>query len=257
MARESIRIEVGEKATLKPSGKVKGEGNRFHIPASGSAVVETKEGESPEDASSVVVVGAAVGRARFSFGPDHGVVLTDAERMRGVGATERTHDIFDVEVVPKGGKLSVPAGPLASSNIHEGLLPMSETQEGPSEATPYGMDQENKPVSPHPSMTVGDKDFGNVARVAEDAEATGPQSPEEKAKKTTGKGAKKGATKGAKKGASKSATKGAAKKSAATPSSKRTSQAKAKAEAEAKARADAAAAATLATTTPASGETKA
>jgi hypothetical protein len=189
MPEHKITIEVGEKVTLKPSGKVKGDDCHFH-PLSGGALV-TRSDEDIREKATLEVTGYAVGREKVSYGPDLSETLTAEQRMSGRGrATARTHDIFVVDVVAKGEKgkraqaqkrvNAAAAGAEVvggSSSQHDGLLPMNEVQEAPSQNSPYGLDQENKPVAPHPSMTAGDADFSNVARASETAEATGPQAP--------------------------------------------------------------------------------
>ncbi len=194
---------MGERTTLKPSGKIKGKDCHFH-PLGGGAVV-VRSDKDIRERDSLEIVGAAVGRERVSFGPDLSQTLTAEQRMSGQGqATPRTHDIFIVEVVAQGEKgkqaraqkrvnaaaagAEVKGG---SSSQHEGLLPMSEVQERPSQNSPYGLDQENKPVAPHPSMTAGDSDYSNVARSSETAEATGPQAPATPKRKSRKGGAKK------------------------------------------------------------------
>jgi len=170
---EHIVIELGEKVKLK--GTDAEDGDRFHI-TGGAAIADSSQDLAGK---SIELVGAQLGRTHVSYGPDLSETLTGEEKFAGRGATRSSHDEWDIEVVPKGAKKegtqAAPDSPLASSNVHEGLLPMSEVQEEPSEKTPYGMDQENKPVAPHPSMTAGGAH--NVAKQSEDAEATGPTVP--------------------------------------------------------------------------------
>jgi hypothetical protein len=167
---EKIVLELGEETTLKAT-KTGDETARFHV-TGGAAVGEVEEGSK-----TLKLVGAQLGRTVVSYGADLDATTSAEDKFSGrARATEQSHDRWDIEVVAKGKKTSEGESPFASSNVHEGLLPMSEVQEGPSEKTPYGMDQENKPVAPHPSMTAG-ADTSNVARATEDAEATGPTSP--------------------------------------------------------------------------------
>lgn len=187
---QRIELELGEETTIAAEG-VEGEGNRWHVTGNGVVFdsVGADDGDVMND-TSLKVVAAQVGVTLLSFGPDVGVVATDRERFQGY--RERPGEFFKarIEVVPVGAKgkaASQPASPLATSAMFNGLLPLNEVQERPSEKTPYGMDQFDTPVAPAPVFMAGEgENPATMARASEDAEATGPQSPAERAAEAEG-----------------------------------------------------------------------
>jgi hypothetical protein len=190
--KECLCLEVGERAKLPLPKGSKLSGGEWQTTGS-AAVIDSEDLTNP----SADVVGASVGKINAYYKTPVDVTTQEAiasHLIPGRMAQLEQANTFtvEVEVVQKKNKeTGLPESPLQSSSIHEGLLPMSEVQEKPSANTPYGMDQENKPVAPHPSMTAGDN-ANNVARASEDAEATGPQAPKSaSAKKSRKKSAKK------------------------------------------------------------------
>ncbi len=219
---EKVKLELGDSMKLSAKDGIKSDDNRLSKDATGrwgstsSAVVIKSDDLQKEE---VEIVGASIGKALVFFRQD--VVLTPEETLAtslGAGAPDAKRQIedqyavaFDVEVVakakesaPKAGQKVTAAGaaaaanqPLTSSNKFNGLLPMDESQEEPSERTPYGMDQENKPVAPFPGM-VNPNDDSTVARQSENAVAGQPSesaSAESPKKSSTKVASKKAASK--------------------------------------------------------------
>lgn len=170
-AVERIVIGLGEKVTLKSKDLLKGnkaladrlkdENCYWHL-STGSVVVAASDQDFDEK---VELVGAHTGRALVSFGP-HLADRDVGDRMRFADSASLDHVSVEVEVVDKKKEEAEAESPLATSSVHADKLPMDEVQEEPSAATPYGMDQENKPVAPHPSMSAGDD--SSVARETDD-----------------------------------------------------------------------------------------
>jgi hypothetical protein len=138
--------------------------------SSSNALIITTEDKTGE---SVEVLGAAIGRGVVNYrqqpaltqeqlntaqlfhpGSDQRAIL---DNSFGVG--------YEIEVVldPEDEVLSAPV-----TNPFDGLIPVTESQEEPSEKTPYGMGLNDKPVAPYPGM-VSPTDFSTVARQSEDA----------------------------------------------------------------------------------------
>jgi hypothetical protein len=172
---ETITIKLGETTTLKAADvlkdkkklaeKLEGADCRWHV--AGGAVVAKSD---LEDDDTLEIIGAQVGRSRISYGPSlHEQELGNKERFAASAPTNQVE--FDV-VVEEVRETVAPTMGLDSSAAN-GLLPMDEVQEEASEKSPYGLDQDNKPVAPTASMSA--PDLSNVARQSEDAEATGPQ----------------------------------------------------------------------------------
>lgn len=191
---EKVRLELGDSATLSAKELIKSDDNRLSKDAVGrwgstnSAVVIKSDDLNKE---TVEIVGASIGKALVYYRQE--TALTTEETLAtslGAGAPDSRRKIddqfaiaFDVEVVakakePKSGsgqkRKGAAANPsLTSSNRFDGRLPMNEVQEEPSEKTPYGMDQQNKPVAPFPGM-VNPHDDSTVARQSETAESGQP-----------------------------------------------------------------------------------
>lgn len=192
---QAIEVELGERVTLKVADALKRISNKrtaermqkqiddeecvFHF--TGSAAIPDSDIASEKEVS---VVGSQVGRTLISFGPTKANQPVAPGQQFGALSTPAEDQLsFEVTVVPKKETAGAGAGALISSEKFNGLLPMDEVQEAPSENTPYGIGIDGKPVAPHPSM-VGPDD-SSVARATEDAEATGPaavsEAPEAKA----------------------------------------------------------------------------
>lgn len=217
---EKVKLELGQTMKLTAKDGIKSDDNRLSKDAIGrwgsthSAVVIKSDDLTKDE---VEIVGASIGRALVYYRQD--VAMTSEETLAtslGAGAPDAKRQLeeqfaiaFDVEVVAKAKEDMAKVGktlkgaaaaaaahpPLTGSNKFNGLLPTDDVQEGPSEKTPYGMDQENKPVAPFPGM-VNPDDNSTVARQSEDAEAGKPaEATEEKPKVTTKTAAKKAASK--------------------------------------------------------------
>lgn len=233
---ERVVLVLGETVKLSAKDLIKSDDNRLSKDVKGkwgstsSAAVLTSDDLTKEE---VTVVGSSIGKSLVFYRQD--VVLTEAETIAssvGAGAPDSKREIedkyaiaFEVEVVApkkdsskaKSGSAAASAATaaapgLASSNKFDGRLPMNEVQEEPSEKTPYGTDQEGKPVAPFPGM-VSPTDDSSVARQSETAESgqtNKPSTPtaasEADAKDTTAKDA------AAKDAAAKSSTKKAGSK---------------------------------------------
>jgi hypothetical protein len=193
---ETIKIKLGEEVTLKAKDVLKGnkklterlkdEDCRWHV--AGGSIVALSD---LEDDDTLKVRGSQVGRSRLSYGPVR-AEKQQSNRAQFMESSARDQVEFDVvveEVRGDGGAAA--AGADLSSQAANGLLPMDERQEEPSEKTPYGSDQENKPVAPTASMTA--PDLSNVARQSEDAEPVGdaPAEEEKEEKKASKKSSKK------------------------------------------------------------------
>lgn len=198
---QKITLGLGEKTTLSLKDGIGKDAKLKEVfkdgpgrwGSTGSPVIvcsEDLEGETIE------IVGSSIGKA-VVFNRRDVDMTTDraiASKMAGADFMRQLEDqhavSFEVEVVatkPEPG--TPPPSPLATSQQFDGLLPVNEMQDGPSEATPYGMDQDNKPIAPHPGM-VG-PDTSSVARASENAEV---KSPAEKAAEASGQAAPKRAS---------------------------------------------------------------
>jgi len=223
MATEKIVLVLGESTTLSAKAGIQSDDNRLSKDSKGNwgstgscAVIDSDDLEG----ESVKIVGASIGKCVIFFRQNEQLTPEEAiVTSLGGGAADKLREIqdkyavaFEVEVVAKKDAAK-PVSPLGSSSQYDGLLPMNESQEEPSERTPYGMDAENKPVAPHPGM-VG-PDTSSIARQSEDAVVTGsPVAPPAKKEKVASKpaAAKSAASKTA---AKKTGNKTAAKKTAA------------------------------------------
>jgi hypothetical protein len=222
---EQVKLELGESTTLSAKDGIKSDDNRLSKDGTGkwgstNSAAVIKSDDLTKD--SVEVVGASIGKSLVFYRQD--AVLTPEETLAtslGAGAPDAKRQIedqyavaFEVEVVAKPEKVAGKAAdgksgksaaaavaganpPLASSNKFDGRLPMNEAQEEPSEKTPYGMDQDNKPVAPFPGM-VNPQDDSSVARQSETAESGKPSEPA-----ASNKNASKSSTKSSTKRASK------------------------------------------------------
>ncbi|HKS27824.1 MAG TPA: hypothetical protein VJS44_08395 [Pyrinomonadaceae bacterium] len=179
---ETVKIKLGESTTLKAQDvlkdkkslaeKLKDMDCRWHV--AGGAIVAVSDLEADDK---LEVKAAQVGRSRISYGP----VLAEQElgsRERFAASQPSNQVEFDV-VVEEVRESAATAATSFDSRQAEELLPLDERQEEPSENTPYGMDQDSKPVAPTASMTA--PDLSNVARASEDAE------PETEGKSLRGK----------------------------------------------------------------------
>jgi len=175
MTTERIELELGEKSSISlPSGSNL-EGGEWRT--TGSAAVLDSEDLS---GSSVEIVGASIGRVNAFYKSPLDLSREDAVAAKVIGGDhlqkleEANTFTVEVEVVAKkDAKTVVPQG--ISSDVNAGLLPMDVRQAEPSEKTPYGMDQFDRPVAPTASMTA--PGGTNIARESETAEATGAATP--------------------------------------------------------------------------------
>jgi|SRR5580765_1938217 len=184
-ADEPIVLELGATTSLSAADAIADPNNDIEAGApakwtttNACAVITTED----HTGDTVEVVGSSVGRTRVSYAQKVDISADDAIAAAFAGAkyTDDVHDrhsvYFDVDVVPVGAAHEqLKKAAFMSSQKFDGLLPLNEVQEGPSEKTPYGMDQENKPVAPFPGM-VSPFDDSSVARASEDAVAN--SSPE-------------------------------------------------------------------------------
>jgi hypothetical protein len=184
---ETATLELGATLALSAAEAIADPNNDIETgrPAlwstTGNAVILATEDRTGDTMN---VVGSSIGKSRVSYAQKVDISADDAMAAAFAGAkyTDEVHSrhavYWDIEVIPVGGAATQAAQAAAaagSSLKFDGLLPMTEPQEGPSEKTPYGMDQENKPVAPFPGM-VNPNDDSSVARQSEDAVAKG--SPE-------------------------------------------------------------------------------
>lgn len=186
---EKITLALGESVKLSAKDGIKADDNQLSKDKTGkwgttgsAAVITSKDLES----DSVEVTGSSIGKVLVFYRQPVQLGAIEALTAQSAGpdhmrAIEDDHAIaFEVEVVAKKDEKgnAVPVTPLTdNSQKFDGRLPMKESQEGPSEKTPYGMDQENKPVAPFPGMVLPHDD-SSVARQSETAEAKKPGEPE-------------------------------------------------------------------------------
>lgn len=191
MQTEQITLELGEEQTLSIPKKNRVEAWEEHYcrwhTTGGAAIAQS----DLEDDKTLKIVGASIGKTLISYGPDKSEAMTGEEKFTGATRRDLKNMKWEVTVVAKKDeKAAVPDSPLASSSQYDGLLPMNERQEEPSEKTPYGSDQNDLPVAPTPSMS--DTEGSNVARQSEDAEiGDTAEEASRSAKKSTSKSTKK------------------------------------------------------------------
>ena len=214
---EKLKLELGESTKLSAKDAIKSDENRLSKDAPGkwgstSSAVVIKSDDLTKD--TVEVVAASIGKALVYYRQD--TQLTTEETLStslGAGAPDAKRALddkfavgFEVEVVAKA-EAKKPAAPttksaaaaaavgnrppLDSSKKFSNRLPMDEPQDEPSEKTPYGMDQLNRPVAPTPGM-VNPNDDSSVARAS--SETSESEKPSE-----TSAASKKAATKKASK----------------------------------------------------------
>jgi hypothetical protein len=192
-----FKLKLGEKVTLTatPGG---GQGSAIKAgepgqwQSSSNALIIDSEDLTGD---SVEVLGAAIGRGVVNYRqlqpptPE----LVGAASLFHPGSEQRValdHSFgvgYEIEVVEDPD-----ADPAETAAVHpfDGLIPVTESQEEPSEKTPYGMGLNDKPVAPYPGM-VDPRDYSSVARQSEDAVAKSQEQDLAKLKEQTAKGEKK------------------------------------------------------------------